>query len=296
MFDVREYTASDGSTQRYGQFIKPDTEPKTGRALWFVPGLGGSVKGAIPFLEHLLPQFDTIYGADLRGFGLNPIDEPLRETEIIRKDLEAFYQQVIVPAGHSDLVLGGISLGGVLTTLMAVEHPARFSRLLLLAPAYKAHPSSFSLGYIIKNVLGCALKGKGYRTRLPYGQDSVTRNEDILNDPAMKDRKPLDLTAGFLLDVQKLTGQSQKRARELKIPTMMVIPGADVVCCPEAMRKGYTRIPDSTPKFIREYPDFYHDVLYEKDHSHIGEDFIAWMNGQSSAAAADQDRKPASIH
>ncbi len=285
MFTVKEYRGGDGSPLRYGQFVKTGGGEPTGRAVWFVPGLGGSVKGAIEFLEAMLPDFDTIYGADLRSFGLNPVSKPMPHFHPIHADLEAFYQNVIRPAGHSDLTLVGISLGGVLSTLMAARHPERFKRLVLLAPAYKAHPKSFSLNYLLKNVVGCALKGRHFETTLPYGIDAVTRNEAILQDPQYQN-DPLVLAAGFLLDVRTLTGQALKATAQLRIPTLMVIPGMDVVCCPEAMRQGFKRIPESTPKVCHDYPDYYHDVLFEAGNQDIAREVVAWVGTHLDAPAS----------
>lgn len=283
MFTVKETAGGDGQPLRYGQFIKPEGAERTGRAVWFVPGLGGSVKGAIEFLEALLPHFDTIYGPDLRGFGLNPVEKPLTHFRPIHEDLDAFYRQVIEPAGHEDLTLIGISLGGVLSTLMAAEHPERFNRMVLLAPAYKAHAKSFSLSYLVKNVVGCMLKGRQFETTLPYGIDAVTSNENIIRDPQYHAQPPLVLTAGFLLDVKSLTGRALKKTAALRIPTLMVIPGNDVVCCPEAMRAGFARIPESTPKVCYDYPDYYHDVLFEAGNVGIAEEVAGWVGSHMDA-------------
>lgn len=152
MFLIKEYAGADGRSLRYGQLVNP-AKPDSGRALIYVPGLGGSVKGALDFLKALLPEYSPIYAPDLRSFGLNLNQESLNSIDIIPRDLEAFHQQVIVPAGHSELTLCGISLGGTLATLMAVQNPDRYDRLILLAPAFKPHPKSFSLGYTIRNTL-----------------------------------------------------------------------------------------------------------------------------------------------
>lgn len=285
MFLVQEYKGADGTPLRYGYLTSPD-KPQTGRALLFVPGLGGSVKGAIDFLEQLLPYYSPIYGPDLRGFGLNPTDEPVHDIKQITADLEAFHQQVIVPAGHTELSLCGISLGGVLSTLMAAEHPERYKRLVLLAPAYAPHPKSFSLGYTIKNTLAFLIQGKNARTSLPYGVDALTTNEEILKDPQYTENPPLVLSPGFLLSVRFLSIKSLKAAKQLRIPTMVIIPGQDIVCDPKAMRQGYQNIPASTPKVLKEYPDFYHDVLFETGHSEIAQEVLGWSTSLDSRSAS----------
>lgn len=285
MFSIHEYQGADGTPLRYGKLVNKD-QPDTGRALLFVPGLGGSVKGAIDFLEALLPFYSPIYGPDLRSFGLNPTEQPLQGTEILFQDLAAFHQQVIGPANHPELNLCGISLGGVIATRLAVQCPERYRRLALIAPAYRPHPKSFGLCYTLKNTLSFIFQGENARTQLPYGVEALTRNEEILNDPAYCETDPAVLAPGFLLRVRLLSMQAFNDTRRLRLPTMVVIPGQDIVCDPVAMRQGFHRIPATTPKLCKEYPDFYHDVLFETGHTEIAQELLVWSDSADSLATS----------
>jgi alpha-beta hydrolase superfamily lysophospholipase len=277
MFQIHEYSGADGNPLRYGKLTNPNQPTQGGKAMLFVPGLGGSVKGALSFLEQLLPEYSPIYGPDLRGFGLNLLEtDPLTSAKIVSKDLEAFYQQVIAPQQHSELVLCGLSLGGVLSTLLAARHPDRFSRLILLAPAYRPHRKTFSLSYTVRNTLAYLIKGSKARTQLPYGLQEITSNPDVLSDPQYTSFPPLVLSPGFLLGVRDFCNQAFSEIRRIQIPTLMVIPGQDIVCDPDAMRKAFDRIPQTTPKLCKEYPDFYHDVLFEAGHSEIAQEILGW--------------------
>lgn len=282
MFLVKDYEGADGRSLRYGQLIHDD-RPATGRALLFIPGLGGSVKGALSFLECLLPFYSPIYAPDLRSFGINATSEdaPLHHVRNLPADLEMFHRQVLAPARNGgsfeELILCGISLGGVLATLLAAEHPERYQRLILLAPAYKPHARSFPLSYVVRNVLTFLLLGRRARTRLPYGLSALTRNTSILDDPSYRDHPPLVLSPGFLLGVRGLANAALRAASRLTIPTLMVVPGQDIVCDPDAMRLAYGRIPADTPKHCLEYSDVYHDVLFEAEHCEIARAILRWV-------------------
>jgi lysophospholipase len=290
MFTIREYQGADGRALRYGLLAHPE-RPSTGRSLLYVPGLGGSVKGALEFLSALLPEFSPIYGPDLRGFGLNAQPEPQQALEPIERDLEAFYRQVIEPAGHPELALCGLSLGGALSTLMAARNPERFDRLILLAPAYKAHPKSFSLGYTLRSTLAHLIQGPRARTTLPYGLRELTRNEAVLNDPQYTQEPPLVLSPGFLLSARSVCGKAYAHTARLTVPTMMVIPGQDTICDPRAMQQAFQRIPGTTPKLCREYADCYHDVLMEEGASlEIAQDLLGWSPSSDSSAMASSSR------
>lgn len=285
MFQVFEYQGADDSPLRYGHLSKPN-RPSNGKAVLFVPGLGGSVKNAIHFLEQLLPEYDAIYGPDLRGFGLNLLEEPIHSIKQVWQDLEAFYQQVIVPAGHTELLLIGISLGGVLSTIMAIRHPERYSSLVLLAPAYRPHAKTFTLSYTVRTTAAFLFKGKRARTQLPYGLAEITNNEAILNDPQYNATPPLVLSPAFLLSVRDLANEAMSGMRTLKLPTLMIIPGQDLICDPAAMRQAFNRIPASTPKRCKEYPDFYHDVLFDVGHSVIVQEILGGPPSLASRSAS----------
>jgi alpha-beta hydrolase superfamily lysophospholipase len=287
MFEIQSFTGADGFPLKYGKFstAKNDAEASSNeRALLFIPGLGGSVKGALDFLALLHEDFNPIYGPDVRGFGLNPVEKPLTAAKGLIPDLESFYDQVIAPQGHRELALCGISLGGVLATLLATKYPERFSKLILLAPAFKPHPKTFTLSYTLINTFAFLLKGGKAMTRLPYGLEALTTNPAILTDPQYTDHPPLELNSGFLLGVRDLCNQAMSDIRKLTVPTMVVVPGQDVVCDPAAMRSAYERIPTSTPKVCLEYPELYHDVLFEVDHPQIAEAFLGWPSADYCAS------------
>lgn len=289
MFDIRTYTGSDGIPLRYGLLTNPE-RPHTGKSLLFLPGLGGTVKGAIHFLELLLPEFSPIYGPDLRGFGLNPIDTPLNKAGIFLEDLEAFHQQVIAPNHADRLSLCGISLGGVLATLLAARTPERFADLTLLAPAFKPHRGSFSMGYVLRNTLSHLFLGSRARTGLPYGMSTVTNNPAILEDPQFQGALELILTPGFLLDVRNYCNRAFKAVETLTLPTLMVVPGQDLVCDPDTMRLAFRKIPDSTPKRLQEYPQFYHDVLFDAEHPKLAQETLEWLLSMDSCATSFSSR------
>lgn len=293
MLSIHEYQGHDGQSLRYGKLVHPD-RPVSGHPLLFIPGLGGSIKGALDFLELLLPMFSPIYGPDLRGFGLNPLEAPLHAADTLLKDLESFHQQVLRPDHQRNttdtLTLCGISLGGLLATILAEHHPERYRELILLAPAYKPSPKTFTLTYTLRAILNFLVFRENARTKLPYGLEALTRNPLILNDPQYAEHPPLILSPGFLLGVRALAGQARESATRLTLPTLMVIPGQDIVCDPQAMRETFQSIPSSVSPCCKEYPDFYHDVLFEAEHTEIAQEILSWSNVKDSCSASSASR------
>jgi len=275
-FTVHEYASSDGTALRYGKLVNP-TNPETGRPLLFVPGLGGSVKGALGFLSLLSSQFSPILAPDLRGFGLNPLPKPLLSAKCHLPDLEAFHTALDLN-NLPDLTLCGISLGAVLATHLAVDHPERYKRVALVAPAFSAHPAMFPLGYQLKNIFNRLLKGSDHIVHLPYGIEALTRNPVVLHDPQFIEAPKVDLSIDYLLSVKGLNEQALEKAKRLTLPTLVIIPGRDAVCDPAAMRQGYENIPAGTPKVLKEYPELYHDVFFEAEFPQLAKNVLAWAN------------------
>ena len=273
-FTVHEYASSDASPLRYGKLVNKEN-PETGSPMLYIPGLGGSVKGALGFLSLLLGTFSPIIAPDLRGYGLNPLEKPLHSASCHLPDLEAFHAATRLDK-LSNITLCGISLGAALSTHLAVAHPQRYQRVALMAPAFAAHPEMFPLGYQLKNIFNWVLSGTEHKIHLPYGIEALTRNPAVLNDPQYRDTPPIDLTIDYLLSVKGINQQALAKTKQLTLPTLVIVPGCDLVCDPRAMRQGYANIPESTPKLLKDYPDLYHDVFFEAEYPQIARDLLEW--------------------
>ncbi len=290
MLLLKNYTGADGKALRYGE-LRANEAPATSEIMLFVPGLGGSVKGALRFLEPLQEQFKVIYGPDLRGFGINlftPEQPPLFHTNDLLADLNAFYETVMLPEieasqGNRQIVLCGISLGGVLATLLAERYPERYRVLILLAPAYKPHPRAFSLAYTLRALVKHLLQRQKARVTLPYGVKSLTQNPLILEDPQYAELPPIQLSPGFLLGVASLGKRAVADMKTLRVPTLMIVPGQDLVCDPAAMRRTFQKLPVATLKKLVEFPDFYHDILFENEQEAILQAVLAWCDQSPSS-------------
>ncbi len=276
MFSIQHYESFDGTALRYGVLTNPQRPKDCKRALLFVPGLGGSVKDALNFLERLLPEFDPIYAPDLRGFGLNE-DKPLPHPDVFLKDLTAFQKERQLDS-HPALTLAGISLGGATATQLAIQQPESFKNLILIAPAYRASGVSFPPSYILKNIFGRLLGGRQHKIQLPYSTEALTRNPVVLESPEYKDRPALMVSSGFLLQVALFNFKAFQQTRQISIPTLMLVPGKDIICDPEYMRKGFQRIPEKVKNtLMKEYPALFHDVLLEPELPTLAEDVLQWI-------------------
>ena len=182
-----------------------------------VHGLGGSSVTWVEVMEGL-SEHGPVVAVDLPGFGRTPItdDDPLTIEGYV-----AFVLGVADALGWARFTLHGNSMGGLIGTLLAADHPDRVDRLVLVSPAL---PPRSPLGLLrpsratINGMLPVAVSSL---TALALGAVGLAgpgldarRNRAMLKliypDPDGVDRAVLDLMAAdFAGDVE---GVDRRRA------------------------------------------------------------------------------------
>lgn len=97
-----------------------------GRPLVFLHGNGGEIGNWQPQLDALGGQFRTV-GIDLRGFGRS--DATLGEIEVA--DHADDVAGVLERLDLHDVVVVGLSLGGMVTLQLALDHPGRLAGVVV---------------------------------------------------------------------------------------------------------------------------------------------------------------------
>ncbi len=107
------------------------THPSGGVPQLLVHGLGGSSAGWVGVMEGLAEHGPTV-AVDLPGFGRSPVgDDPLTVEGYLELLLE-----VVEALGWERFTLHGNSMGGLIGTMIAADHPGRIERLVLVSPAF----------------------------------------------------------------------------------------------------------------------------------------------------------------
>jgi pimeloyl-ACP methyl ester carboxylesterase len=182
-----------------------------------VHGLGGSSVTWVEVMEGL-SEHGPVVAVDLPGFGRTPIadDDPLTIEGYV-----AFVLAVANALGWERFTLHGNSMGGLIGTLLAADHPDRVDRLVLVSPAL---PPRSPLGLLkpsratINGMLPVAVSSL---TALALGAVGLAgpgldarRNRAMLKliypDPDGVDRAVLDLMAADFAD--DVEGVDRRRA------------------------------------------------------------------------------------
>ncbi len=278
-FHVESFQAKDSATIRYGVLSATQPNAPSQRPIVFVPGLGGSIKFALNFLKRFVPHHGPVYSMDGRGMGLNEELAPKPSPGDYLQDLDEFIrylqQKELIQADQSPILMG-LSLGSIYTTLFATRYTHPFKALILLAPAFSPHPKTFGFRFRLKNYSRIFYKGIKAMTTMPYGVRELSRDETLYDDPHLQN--PMVLPSFYLFLVERMCLKAFKSIRQLRLPTAFVVPGQDVVCCPERMLAAFQQIPGNQKKCFA-YPDLYHDVAQEleADQVRLEADLTEWL-------------------
>ena len=274
--------------------------PPTGRLMVFIPGLGGSVDHATPVLNPLIASVDTIISIDCRSFGRNK-HVPLFDVSEIYADLTLFVEtilptlvaeQTVVP---TEIVLAGISLGGLMVTYLANQYPKQFHKVVLFVPAFKPNMAVFPLTWVIPNLLKLAFtkNKKSVWVWLPYGIDAITRNPNYLKGLLPAPEVPLYLSLNFLKTVKDWQGNRLKNTlSHLKQPVFMCVAEQDKVSStPEMKRLFFEHLPPSKQHRLLSLPDAFHDVLLEPEAPWVAKTLANWLVHPETHIAAEASAK-----
>jgi alpha-beta hydrolase superfamily lysophospholipase len=276
---------------------RPKTEtplPATHKLLLFIPGMGGSVDHAKPVLNPLITSVDAVISVDCRSFGRNK-HVPLFDVAEIYADLQRFTQTVL-PAllvenrlHPTALIIGGISLGGLMATYLAKEYPQKFQKLVLFVPAFKPNMAVFPLRWVVPNLMKLAFtqNKKSVWVWLPYGVGAITRNPDYLNGTLPAPEVPLYLSLNFLKTVKDWQGNRLKKTlNQVQQPVFMCVAEKDKVSSTPEMKKRFTQqLPAHTHHRLLSLPDAFHDVLLEPEAPWIAEVLAHWLVHPETAIA-----------
>jgi pimeloyl-ACP methyl ester carboxylesterase len=169
---------------------------------------------------------------DLPGFGLTgPSPDRVYGLE---RDIRVTLA-VLDRLGIARAVLGGNSLGGAVSWRMALAHPARVEKLILVdSGGYPPHATSVPIGMLIlrnsalswlmQHTLPKSLVEQGFRN--VFGDPSRVTPEMIERSIELTSREG---NRGAILDrgSQRTASTSYERIPELKLPTLIIWGGRD---------------------------------------------------------------------
>jgi alpha-beta hydrolase superfamily lysophospholipase len=216
----------------------------------------------------------ALYAYDMRGNGRSPGQRAyLRSWQEYRDDLHGFVARVREWEKDVPLFLLGNSLGGLVVLDYALDHAAGLAGVIAAAPPLGrlgVPPLLMALGRVMSRVLP--------RFSLEVGMDLTGLARDpgvremVLADPFFHRRG----TARLSTEVTAAIARVHRRAAELSVPLLILHGSADRMVPPDGSRSFFAKVRYPDREF-REYPETYHALFADINHSEVLGDLEHWM-------------------
>lgn len=204
-------------------------------------------------------------------------DAILRDTRLVISDFSKQLQKPPFVIAHS--------MGGLFATRFALEGLTPLSGLILSSPAFSVRTSWLEkfLFKISRNLIPHLGVGHGTNGRyLSHDSEVVAAYQ---NDPLVHSRISASLFQGMLDAMQYV----KTHTSTLKIPTLLLIAGGDLVVNPQGAKIFSEKLSDSVNGHFLDtkiYPGFYHEVFNELEALQVFEDVRIWLEENDFMPAA----------
>ncbi|MEO1083787.1 MAG: lysophospholipase, partial [Acidobacteriota bacterium] len=249
------------------------------RALLFiVPGLfehSARYRVAADFLSGL---GYACWSIDLRGHGesggrrvhVNHFDDYAR-------DVEAGMRRAREQHPDTPAVLFGHSMGGVVAIRYALDRPEDLHGLVLSSPGLEPHPDSKPPAWLA--ALGRALSRVAPRFLIDADLDAelISRRPQVVEayraDPLIGSK----VSARWFTAYESARVDAMTRAPELRVPTLLLLAGADRLVDPTAAERWADATPGGSV-LIHTWDDCYHELLNEEEGAEVIGEVEAWLD------------------
>lgn len=249
----------EGKTVYVGddEFVVRQAGPEDGAPILLVHGLAGSSLGEWYLIGQKLATERRVVMVDCRGHGLSTASTERHEVGELADDIAAVLDQLGIEA--VDVV--GYSMGGAVAQALARRHPGRVARLVLVA-TFAAHPETTrrmrGLGVLLTRGweriagVGASEARMGYLLATGVVEPQYAR---WLWEELRRRSPDAGAQSAFAL----LRFDSRSWVGKLGIPTMVVIPGEDLLVPPAWQYELAGLIPGVK---VVEIPDGRHEVVW----------------------------------
>ena len=293
-------------------FARVDLGEDTGRVLVFIHGIGSYGGLYYHMAEPLRGAVDSVYFPDMRGHGRSngQRGDLVGRSSVIR-DIRSIVDAVHAAHPGSDLILGGESMGGLMSLGFAADQPDSIDALVLAAPALKLNTRRLRSRDAIK---------RGIEGLRPSAKDAGKERSGIPVTGSMPDEEPRDpafvlategdplvmksvsikyllVLATFIWNwggryprrlASALTGDPDGSDGRLPkpgplsgrkggpLPVLILQGGADVVLDPAGARRLNELIPQAE---YAEFDESWHNLFWDPESPRVLARMAEWLKG-----------------
>lgn len=239
------------------EFLVREAGPADGPPVVLIHGLGGSSLSEWYQVAPILAARRRVILIDHRSHGLSPLALARYDVEEVADDIAGILD--VIGVGSADVV--GFSMGGTIAQALAIRHPGRVKRLVLLATF-----GSYPRGMRLASRVG-ALVTRAWERLTGVGTPEV-RSGYLLATGAVRPEHARWLweethrrnpEAGAQATLAAVRFDSSAWAGRLEVPTLVLIPGRDMIVPVAAQRRLAQSIRGAE---VVEIPDAHHEVVW----------------------------------
>lgn len=220
-----------------------------------VHGLGEHIGRYEKIVKDLSQRGYQVIGFDHPGHGRSDgkrgdtsIEEIIDIIDNLTKDIDKFH-------------IFGHSLGGLIATRYVQERQEKIKSLVISAPALSIKVDKIT--ELVAKSLGRFFPSLTINNKLE--PEYLSRNKKVIekcaNDPLMHSKISFRLGLSMMENIRK----AHEKARDIKVPTLILVPTEDRYVDPNGSRDFYKKL-GSEVKRIEEFVGAYHELFEDEEY------------------------------
>jgi alpha-beta hydrolase superfamily lysophospholipase len=230
------------------------------------------------FSNFFVNEGFAVYSMDLIGHGKSDGTRSyVKDFNNYLDDIILYLEKIKQLQPGSPIFLIGHSIGGLIATLLLIDHPEQFAGAVLSGSAVQVpddvSPLFISLGKFVSFVLPKL-------GLLKIDLSGLSRNpavvQDYKDDPLVNSGK---FTARISAEINKSFDRVAGEGSQVKAPVLILHGGSDRIVNPACSHFLYALFSSEIKKLII-YDDFYHEIYNDPNYEQVYNDVSSWINNQ----------------
>ena len=231
--------------------------------------------------EYFTEHGWSFYACDLRGHGLS--EDGRRPGRVHVDHFDDYVNDVdaiitLAQQQHPDVpcVIMGHSMGGLIALGYSIKHPKLLKGTVISSPGLAAHPSaqpSKLLGFIAR-ILSRLSPHLLISSKLD--PNSVSRDPKVVKAYMADPLVSAKVSARWYISINEAMADIQNRAKQVKLPTLLMQSAADTLVDPKSTVKWAADAPVDKTEFVL-WDGLFHEMFNEPEKDKVRLHVLQWL-------------------
>ncbi len=260
----------------YFQNWLPDNPAKA--VLLIVHGLNEHSGRYNHFSNFFVKEGFAVYSMDLIGHGKSDGTRSyVKDFTNYIDDIILYLEKIKQLQPGSPIFLIGHSMGGLIGSLLLIDHPDQFAGAVLSGSVVQVPDDVSDLFIILGKFISFVFPKLGL---LKIDLSGLSRNPDVVqaykDDPLVNSGK---FTARVSAEMTKSFDKVAAEGSQIKVPLLILHGGSDRIVNPACSHFLHGLVSSEIKNLII-YDDFYHEIYNDPGHEQVYQDVSSWINNQ----------------